>query len=224
MSFRRYTIPLLAVGLFILAGSASAFFGLRAGIGQFVPEDSTFKESYANAYSFDVRYHISEPLFVSGAAKFYNVHAATVPIAMVGDPGPDIEIGAYKHRLDAVMASAGIGIGKLLGKGGIGFYPYACLTAGVISPVVSQQVEYYACGDTIGTLYAPERERRWAVLANPYAGLEIRFLGIGVFAQADYIYGNNVTYDPVKMEGVEIFPGGELAPSGWAVYVGIVLD
>ncbi|RKZ28912.1 hypothetical protein DRQ36_09745 [bacterium] len=215
----------LFISLFIVP-SAFAIFGIRAGLGQFVPEDSTIKDSYANAYTADLRFHLTEPFFITGGAVFYNVHSATLPVTVPASAEDDLHIGSYKHRVDAFGVFAGVGIGKFIGKGGTGVYPYACAAAGFISPVVSQRVEYYTGDDTTTTLYQTEtqKRRKWAFLLNPYAGVEFRIIGIGVFAQVDYLWGNSVEYDPVEIEGFEIFPGGELTPAGWLVYIGIVIE
>jgi hypothetical protein len=58
----------------------------------------------------------------------------------------------------------------------------------------------------------------------PYAGVEARFGGIGVFLQAEYTLGNTVKYDDAKVENTVVFPGGEFSTSGWAIFVGVVIE
>jgi len=215
------TISILVGILFLaLAGNANAI-SIRAGIGQFVPEDSTIKDSYANAYMADVRFYLSEPLFISGGALLYNVHSTELELSTPSPNGGEVTVGSFKHRVDAFGAYGGIGIGKLIGGGAkSGLYPYACVAVGFISPVVSQRIEYTTEGEPTIAAADLQANRQWALMVTPHAGLEVRFLGFGAFAQVNYLWGNPVTYDPVEVEGVEIFEGGELTPSGWVIFVG----
>lgn len=218
MSFKKISI---AIVFLVFLNSAMGFVGLRAGMGQFVPADSTIKDSYANAFMADIRYNISQPLFVTLGAKFYNVHSTELPVEVVGS---DICVGSYKHRVDAFGVFAGIGIGKFMGDAGTGIFPYATAAAGFISPVVSQVVEYYHGCDTTYTYGYVEEERKWSFMVNPHAGIEVRMFGIGIFVQGDYFWATEVEYNEIEIDDTEIFSGGYLKPSGWAVYLGIVID
>ncbi len=214
---------LIWIGIFLTTISpVIAGLGFRIGGGQFVPQDSIIKEAYANAYIADIRYSLNEPFFVSGGALLYNVHYASIPITLEGSA--DLTVGSYKIRLDAFGAFAGVGIGKFMGKAGTGVYPYACAAVGFISPVISQKLEYYTEDDTASTFYDTREDRNWAFLATPYAGIEVRFAGIGVFVQGNYLWGNCVEYDSHVVNGVEILKAGKITPSGWILYVGIVVD
>lgn len=208
--------------LFTIASPAFAVLGFRVGGGQFVPQDSIVKEAYANAYMADIRYSLHEPFFVSGGALLYNVHNSLIPITLSGST--DITVGAYKIRLDGFGAFAGVGVGKLLGKAGTGVSPYACAAVGFISPVISQRFEYYVEGDTTSTFYDVKEDRNWAFLATPYVGVEVRFAGIGVFVQGNYLWGNCVDYEAHEVNGIEVLPAGSITPSGWILYVGVVID
>lgn len=205
-----------------ITGPALAVIGFRAGAGQFVPQDSMISEAYANAYLADIRYSLGEPFFISGGALLYNVHNSYIPITLSGST--DMRVGAYKIRLDGFGAFAGVGVGKLLGKSGTGIYPYACAAVGFISPVISQRFEYYVDGDTTTTFYDTRDDRNWAFLATPYAGIELRVLGIGVFVQGNYLWGNSVSYEAHEVNGIEVFPAGKITPSGWILFVGVVID
>ncbi len=224
MRLRNLKTILLFIALIVTAGSCFGFIGLRAGIGQFVPQDSTLKDSYANFYLFEVRYYLREPVFLQAGTKIINIHNATLPIVASPDPSYSITLGAYKHRLDALGAYGGIGFGYLLGNGATGIYPYASINGGLISPVVSQRAEYYMDSDTMLSMFHVQEERRWAAMANLSAGIELKVIGIGVFIQGDYILGNSVAYDPIEIEGVELFPGGKIEIAGWAVSIGITID
>lgn len=213
---------IIAVFIFLIANAIFAGLGFRLGLGQFVPQDSMIHDAYANAYMADIRYSLQEPFFVTGGALLYNVHNTSLPVSISGST--DLTIGAYKIRLDALGVYGGVGVGKLLGKAGTGVFPYACAAAGFISPVVSQRVEYYNDGDTTTTFYDTQEGRKWAFLATPYAGVEVRFAGIGFFVQGNYIWGNTVSYDAHEINGIEVMPAGEITPSGWILYIGVVID
>ena len=216
----------IALSIAILVSSSYGFvgLGLRAGIGQFVPQDSTFEDSHANMYSFEVRYHLGKPFFLQAGTKMINVDKANLPITASPAHDATIVLGAYEHRLDALEAYGGIGLGHLLGKASTGIYPYILGSAGFISPIVSQRVEYYVDGDTTTSMFHVQEERRWASMVDLSAGVEAKIIGIGVFVQGDYILGRSVSYEPVVIDGVELFPGGQIEMVGWAISIGISID
>lgn len=198
--------------------------GLRAGIGQFVPQDSVFKDTYANSYIFEMRFRVREPIFIQAGTKLINVHNKTLPIIADPELFQPIRLGAYRHRLDAIGLYSGVGLGFELPEGGTGLYPYVSANLGVVSPLVSQRLEYYMNSDTSSTLYKIQQERRWSMIADLSAGIELRVIGIGIFIQGDYIMGTPVEYKSVELNEIEVFPEGEIDISGWALYFGISVN
>jgi len=210
--------------LALCAGYCYGFVGLRAGVGQFVAQDSLFKDTYANSYLFEVRFRLHEPLFIQGGTKLINIHNTSLPISANPDFSEPIQIGAYRHRLDAIGLYGGIGLGLELPEGGTGFFPYIADNGGVISPLVSQRVEYYMSGDTSSTMYKIQQDRHWTIFADISAGIEFRVIGIGVFVQGDYLIGRSIEYKSVSIDEIQVFPGGTIQISGWAIYAGITID
>ena len=209
----------------ILPVSVFCDIGIRAGLGSYFASDTLFKEAYANAYMAELRFHLNEIAFATGGVKIYNIHNKNVPIAMLLPTGSsDITIGSYKHRVDALCIEGGVGAGTFFGKSKTGVYFYAQAAVGLISPLISQRIEYYTGTDTSTTFASFNKDRNWAFLFNPCVGIEGRFMGIGLFVQGDYLWGNSVKYDPVEVENIKVFPGGEITPSGWIIFVGVVID
>ncbi|MCK5833575.1 hypothetical protein KAH81_07890 [bacterium] len=210
--------------LILFSSLCWGFIGLRAGIGQFVPLDSTFEDTYANSYLFEGRFSFHEPIFIQAGTKLINVHNASIPIITDPSISAPLTLGAYKHRLDAIGIYGGIGLGFELGNGGTGLFPYISADIGLISPLISQRIEYYMDGDTSATIYKVQQERHWAYMASLSAGLEVRVIGIGIFIEGDYMKGRAVDYDAITIDGIELFPGGTIETNGWSIFVGVSID
>lgn len=204
--------------------SALCDIGIRAGIGSYFASDTLFKGIYANAYMAELRVHLNDITFATGGIKITRCHNKSVPIAMLQPTGENLSIGSYKHRVDALFAGVGIGAGKLLGEGKMGIYLYGQVSSGILSPLISQQIEYYKDDDTTTMFASIDRDRNWAFVLNPAVGVEGRVLGIGIFLELDYLWGNSVNYDPVELENKRVFSGGKISPSGWMIFAGIVID
>ena len=216
---RKFVTTALLV-LFIVDAWGQSF-GIRAGVGQFASQAEQIDGKTGNSVLIGVGFYPRSALRIDVGFRFNGVSESEVNLP-IPDTVSFLDIKRITQRVGYSGVYAAPGVNIDLSQIGTGMELYIYGGGGLGFSTIVTKVEFVDSNTT--PVYHVEYEKSrdlWKPFWLLGAGVKAQIFYFGIFGEATYYDGDEVSYGPLTVSGEEITPAGTISPRGFAAYLGI---
>lgn len=216
------SVFIVAVVLALATGIWAQSFGIRGAIGQFASQAEQIDGRTGNSFLLGVNFEPKGAFRIDVGLRFNGVSETDVDIPLSEEEVSFLDIKNVRMKIGYTGLYVAPGVNINLSAVGTGVKGYLYAGGGLAFSTIATKVEF---ADTAAVpvyhLKYEESRDYWKPLWLLGAGVKVQVFYFGVFGEATYYDGEELAYDGMSVSGTEIVPPGEIAPRGFAAYIGV---